>query len=273
MLQKPSMQDEARSSSACAANAAELNSAPGELAVAGLAKSFQKNSPVFEDVGFAIPRGQSVALIGANGAGKSTLLRSCLRLIEPDRGDIVLFGEDYAKAPRRRMLKARRQVGFIFQRHNLSPRLSALSNVIHGRLGHGGGPAYWLQALAPRWARHQAMHCLEQVKLPHVAMQRADELSGGQSQRVAIARALMQEPRLMIADEPVASLDPRAGEEVMELFVSLIRERRLTLLFTSHNLEHALKFADRVIGLHRGRVAVDEAAGALCAADLNFLYE
>ena len=243
-----------------------------DLVVEGLCKAFEPGRPVLDGIGFALARGEAVALIGANGTGKSTLLRCCLRLVEPDAGTVRLFDRDLSRLGRRALRRVRRDVGFVFQRHNLVPRLSALSNVVHGALGRVGGPRAWSQALAPKALRAEALDCLDRVGLADLALRRADRLSGGQSQRVAIARALMQRPRLVLADEPVASLDPRAGEEVMELFAGLLRREGLTLLFTAHNLDHALRYGDRVIGLHGGGLALDAPSESLAAADLRGLY-
>jgi phosphonate transport system ATP-binding protein len=241
--------------------AAALAQAPecarADLEVRGLVKRFGAQAPILDGVDLRVPHGQALALLGSNGAGKSTLLRCCLRLIEPDQGEIRVLGQDVRRLSRRGLRALRSRVGFVFQRHNLVARLSALSNVLHGAQSRRCGPRAWFQGLAPRALREEAMHCLELVGLPHMAAQRADRLSGGQSQRVAIARMLMQRPEFVIADEPVASLDPAAGQEVMQLLVRLLRERDLTLLFISHDLRHAVEFADRVIGLRAGRIEVD----------------
>lgn len=243
-----------------------------DVAVAGLEKGFG-GTRVLAGVSFSVPAGQAVALIGANGAGKSTLLRCCLRLIEPDAGAVRLLGRDVRGLDAAGLRALRGEVGFVFQRHNLVGRLSALSNVLHGALGRSGFARAWFQALAPAALREEAMACLARVGLADIAGRRADRLSGGQSQRVAIARALMQRPRMVFADEPVASLDPAAGEEVMALFLELIRSRGLTLLFTSHDLAHAVAFADRVIALRRGRIVLDAPAGELEVAQLRALYD
>ena len=243
-----------------------------DLAVAGLAKRFAATQ-VLEGVEFTVPAGQAVALIGANGAGKSTLLRCCLRLIEPDAGTIRLLGRDVRTLDAAGLRALRTEIGFVFQKHNLVGRLSALSNVLHGALGRAAFGRAWFQSLAPQDLRAEAMECLERVGLADIATRRADKLSGGQSQRVAIARALMQRPRLMFADEPVASLDPAAGEEVMALFLDLIRRQGLTLLFTSHDLAHAIAFADRVIALRAGRIVLDAPAATLDVAQLRALYD
>jgi len=243
-----------------------------ELVVRGLVKGFPARGPVLMGVDFALLHGQSVALIGANGTGKSTFLRCCLRLTEPDSGSVRLLDTELNGLGATALRRLRARVGFVFQRHNLVPRLSALSNVLHGAQARHAGPRYWLHGLAPQSMREAAMHCLDQVGLADLARQRADSLSGGQSQRVAIARMLMQEPELVFADEPVASLDPSAGEEVMELFIDLMRRRRTTLLFTSHNLAHTVTYADRIVGLRDGRVALDESAHRCDIDGLRHLY-
>jgi phosphonate transport system ATP-binding protein len=160
----------------------------------------------------------------------------------------------------------------VWQRHNLVPRLSVLSNVVHGAQNRIGGFRTWLQGFANHSIREEAYHYLEQVGLAHLAQQRVDQLSGGESQRVAIARALMQRPEMFMADEPVASLDPKVGEEVMELFVERIREKRATLLFVSHDLNHALRYGQRIIGLRNGRIELNAPVVDLDHATLRRLY-
>lgn len=243
------------------------------LAIDGLAKSFGGGKPVLNRVSLNVTRGEAVALIGANGSGKSTLLRCCLRLIEPDDGTIAILGAPITGLEGRGLRLLRARVGFVFQRHNLVPRLSALSNVVHGALALGSGPSAWGRFLAPRRLRRDAMDCLDRVGLAEIALRRADQLSGGQSQRVAIARVLMQRPAMILADEPVASLDPAAGEEVMRLFIDLIRRDSITLVFASHHLRHALDFADRVVGLRGGTVAVDRPTSGATLRELRGFFD
>ncbi len=250
----------------------EDDRAPCDLAVTGLRKSFGREKEVLRGISFSVHRREAVALIGSNGAGKSTALRCALRLIEPEAGTVTLFDEDMTTARHRPLRQMRAEVGFVFQKHNLVPRVSALTNVIHGNLGRSGGVRGWSQLFAPASLRDRAMDCLERVGLADHAMKRADHLSGGQSQRVAIARALMQRPKMIVADEPVASLDPVAGQEVMNLFRHLTREEGITLLFTSHNVAQALSHSDRVLALRQGEIVLNAPSATLSAEDLNRHY-
>ncbi|WP_244944424.1 phosphonate ABC transporter ATP-binding protein [Stutzerimonas kirkiae] len=244
------------------------------LRVSGLSKRFDgAAAPVWSDVSFDIPHGQRVAIIGGNGAGKSTLLRCCMRLIDADSG-IVYFGDQSVTGLRGNALsKARSRVGFIFQKHNLVSRLSVLTNVLHGGMAWARTPRMWFQGVAASEHRDYALHCLDQVKLGHLSKRQAGELSGGQSQRVAIARALMQKPSMIFADEPAASLDPQAGEDVMQVFSDLARDESLTLVFVTHHLEHALRYADRVLGLQDSRLSLDVPSNSLSAQQLRGMYE
>lgn len=245
--------------------------APVDLEVCGVSKRFG-TAQIIDNVSFSVKRGEAVALIGPNGAGKSTLMRLCLRLVEPDAGDIRIEGTLITTLKPVALRKARSRIGFVFQKHNLSPRLSVLSNVINGALGRAPGPRRWLHGFAPRAVREEAMHCLEQVGLAAFAARRADKLSGGQSQRVAIARMLMQRPHIICADEPVASLDPTAGAEVMDLFTDLICAHGYTLLFSSHHLGHARTYSDRILALKSGRMMIDTTPSSLSEADLMAIY-
>jgi phosphonate transport system ATP-binding protein len=246
---------------------------PADLWVRGLTKRFDAATPVLDGVAFQVKAGQRVALIGANGAGKSTLLRCCMHLIPPDGGEVRLFGTPLAGLDAQALRRLRAQVGFVFQKHNLVPRLSALSNVLHGALPRAPLAQAWFQGLAPAALRSEALACLDRVGLSHIALRRADKLSGGQSQRVAVARALMQRPRLIVADEPAASLDPVAGDEVMALFSGRVKDEGLTMVFTSHDLVHAVKYADRVIALQRGQIVLDALSHTVSVAELRSLYE
>lgn len=230
------------------------------MSVKGLSKRFKNGQQVIKGLDLDIASGRRVAIIGANGTGKSTLVRMLVRLVEPDDGRITVLQQDVRALDARALKQLRARVGFVFQRHNLVTRLSALSNVVHGVQSRMAGPKTWLQALAPKTVRDEAMHCLERVGLADRALSRVDQLSGGQSQRVAVARMLMQRPSVVIADEPDASLDPKSGEEVMAMLAALAGEERATLIFVSHRMEHAVTFSDRIVGLGGGRVMLDQAS-------------
>jgi phosphonate transport system ATP-binding protein len=242
------------------------------LAVLGLEKSYS-GAAVLQALSFQIAPGQSTALIGANGSGKSTLLKCLVRLEEPTAGHITMLDRDVRALGPRDLRAFRAQVGIVWQRHNLVPRLSALSNVIHGVQARMSGPRAWFQSLAPAAVRDEAMACLDRVGLADRATARVDSLSGGQQQRIAIARMLMQRPAFILADEPDASLDPQTGEEVMALLQSLVREKGLSLLMISHRIEHTLAFSDRILGLAEGRIALDQPTGLATAASLRHFFD
>lgn len=239
------------------------------------------STPVLDGVSFNLQQGQSLALIGSNGAGKSTLIKCLLGMEKITEGSIHLFGEEVHNLKGQKLRLIRSRVGVVFQKHNLVPRLSVLSNVIHGALGSNtqsrlsliSGMRLWSQATASERIRTQALECLRRVRLDDMADKRADQLSGGQSQRVAIARALMQNPDLIIADEPAASLDPISGTEIMELFKSLCRESSVSLLYSTHNTSHAIEYADRLIAMKDGQISLDEDTSILDVESLRREYE
>ena len=242
------------------------------LTVNELCKRFPDGTQALSDVSFEIEPGQGVMLIGSNGSGKSTLLHSILRLEDATSGNIYVGDVDTTKTRGKALRMIRCKVGMVFQQFHLISNLSAFHNVLQGSLGRSRGPHYWLPATAPEHERRKVMECLERVGLDHLAERRADALSGGQQQRVAIARMLMQEPELVLADEPVSSLDPRAGKEVLDLLWEIGRERRMTVLCTIHRLDLALEYAERVIGLKEGRLVLDLPAEKASEDELKRLY-
>jgi phosphonate transport system ATP-binding protein len=245
---------------------------PVDIEARNVGKRFGATA-IFAGVTFRLARGEAVALVGANGTGKSTLLRCLMGLIPVSEGQIRLLGQATRDVSSREMRALRARVGLVSQKHNLVPRLSVLSNVVHGLLGKHPGVRHWSHSLAPEASRFAAMQALEKVGLADFAHRRADRLSGGQSQRVAIARAIVSAPEVLFADEPCASLDPSAGEDVMQLFFRLVRDEDVTVVFTSHNIEHALRYGDRVLGLAGGRMKLDATAASLSPSDLRGLYD
>ena len=239
----------------------------------GLRKSYGKNLPVLKSIDLEIRTGERVALIGSNGSGKSTLLKCLIGLHETSGGTLSTLGEDFSHSiSARRRARVRQQTGFVFQKHCLVRRRSVLSNVIHGMYGEKGSWRAFSHTVAMETWRNKAIAALEEVNLAEKAMERADTLSGGQQQRVAIARALIKRPRLLIADEPAASLDPVSGKKVMDLFSTLCTHHDITLLFTSHDMEHALEYADRIIALKDGLILFDAQTQTITDAELNSVF-
>ncbi|MDA0962820.1 MAG: ATP-binding cassette domain-containing protein [Proteobacteria bacterium] len=240
------------------------------LQASGLHKSYPGGAKVLGGIDLDLHRGERVALIGANGSGKSTLLKCLLGLHDLSGGAVTSFGERFERAPSRaQRTRIRQKTGFVFQQHCLVRRRTVLCNVLHGLLGDPGSWRGFSHMTARADWRVRAMAALDDVGLADKAEARADALSGGQQQRVAIARALVRGPELILADEPVASLDPAAGRSVMELFSGLCLRRGITMVFTSHNMAHLADYADRVVALRGGRVLFDKPAAAVGEADLE----
>jgi len=243
------------------------------IEVSGLTKAYGQGEPVFSDIRLVVRPGERVALIGANGSGKSTLLKCIIGLHASSAGTVTALGETFVGHPSTAQgRRIRKKIGFVFQHHGLVKRLSVLSNVVHGMLGYPGSWRAAVQTLAPGEWREAAMQALDAVGLSDKALQRADALSGGQQQRVAIARALIRKPTLMIADEPAASLDPAAGRDVMDVFSNLVRNQGITLLFTSHDMEHAVAYSDRVIALKQGHIHFDKPGSDVTDATLAEVF-
>lgn len=243
------------------------------LAVHQLSKTYDNGTTALKNVSFTAQPGEGIVLLGSNGSGKSTLLRCIVGLETLSQGSIQVGSAAIETASPQQLRLLRRQIGIVFQRFNLVSSLSAFHNVLQGCLGRSKGPRYWFPATAPRLERERAMQCLERVNLAHLAQQRVDTLSGGQQQRVAIARMLMQDPSLLLVDEPVASLDPKSGREAMDLLWEIVRERQLTVVCTLHQLDLAKDYADRIIGLRNGEVQIDAPAHQLTDQELSWLYE
>ncbi|HYF07314.1 MAG TPA: phosphonate ABC transporter ATP-binding protein [Acetobacteraceae bacterium] len=228
-----------------------------------------------DGVSLAIPAGRMVGIIGRSGAGKSTLLRLVNRLVEPSAGTVRFDGRDVTALRGAALRDWRSDCAMIFQQFNLVQRLDVLTNVLIGRLNRRGG--FWkrLGALGMRFApeeRAMALALLERFGLLDQALQRADTLSGGQQQRVAICRALMQAPRLILADEPIASLDPANARAVMETLRGVNREQGLTVLVNLHDLGTAREYCTRIIAMQDGRVVFDDAPEALTGARVEAIY-
>jgi len=227
------------------------------LVVEHLTKVYERGHVVaLKDVSFEVQKGEFLVIIGLSGSGKSTLLRCINRLIEPTKGRIFIDGVEITKLSPRQMRKFRRKIGMIFQHFNLIKRATVMTNVLTGRLGYN--PTWrTLLGLFPRSDRELALKNLERVGLLEKAYVRADELSGGQQQRVGIARALMQQPELLLADEPVSALDPATSHSVMQYIEQMNREDGVTVLASLHFLSLARRYGTRIIALRDGELVFD----------------
>lgn len=213
----------------------------------------------------------AVAIIGPSGTGKSTLIRCVNKLIPPTGGNVYVSGENITVLTGRQLREARRKIGMVFQEFNLVERLSVMENILSGRLGYVSPWRAWLRKY-PKEDIQRAFELLEAIGLIDFAHQRADSLSGGQRQRVGIARAIMQEPHVLLADEPTSSLDPKTSVEIMELLVSLSEANAIPLIINIHDVELAKRFTSRVIGLSKGGVVYDGAPDELTNEHLKEIY-
>ncbi|MBI5667524.1 MAG: phosphonate ABC transporter ATP-binding protein [Chloroflexi bacterium] len=232
------------------------------LVIENLTKIYDNGFKALDRINLEIPEGQFVSIIGLSGSGKSTLLRCINRLIDPTEGRIVWRGVDITAATDDELRQIRRRIGMIFQQFNLVRRSSVITNVMSGRLGYVN-PMFSLVNYFPRAEKERALAALERVGIPEKAYVRASSLSGGQQQRVGIARALMQNPELMLADEPVASLDPATSHSVMKYLELLNKEDGITILCSLHFLSLARAYSDRVIALKDGRLEFDGLPGEI----------
>lgn len=232
--------------------------------VRNLTKAYGNNPPAIRDISLKFKRGEFVVLLGPSGVGKSTLLRCLNLLVRPTSGSVIVDGEDLSTLSGRELLRARRRIGMIFQEFNLVNRMSVLTNVLCGRLGTLG---FWraLTYSFPEEDHARAVKALARAGLedPEMYMRRADMLSGGQRQRVAIARALVQEPKLILADEPIASLDVIMRAQIMDLVADIAKRDGITVVMSLHQLDAARRYADRIIALAGGVVTFDGPPGDL----------
>ena len=241
------------------------------LEIRGLSKAYAPGRPVLHGIDLAVEGRGITAVIGPSGTGKSTLIRCINRLVEPSAGEIRLHGQDLAPLRGRALRLARRRIGMVFQEYNLVERLSVMENVLSGRLGYVPLWRAWLRRY-PEQDVARAFDLLDAVGLPEHATRRADALSGGQRQRVGIARALMQEPDLLLADEPTSSLDPKTSVEIMELIATLCGQAGIPVIVNIHNVPLAKRFARRIVGMAGGRIVFDGPPEALEEHHLVQIY-
>ena len=247
------------------------------LQVSGLVKSYegkrgtQEQDYALSGVDFTCGEGEFVTVIGPSGAGKSTFLRCINRLIEPTEGSVVFNGRDITHLRRNKLRGVRTQIAMIFQNYNLVYRLTAIQNVLHGRLGYKDAVAGSL-GLYTEAEKLRAFELLDEVGLGEFAYRRADQLSGGQKQRVGIARALIQDPRIILCDEPIASLDPKSSRAVMEHLRRVTRQHGITCIVNLHQVDMALEFSDRIVGLHAGEKVFEGTPAELTPQAIAAIY-
>ena len=241
------------------------------LKLDNLTKRYNTGDLALQGVDLTIPDGQVLALIGPSGAGKSTLIRCVNRLVEPTNGSAILNDVNLTKLSSRALRKARRKMGMIFQEYALVERLTVMENVLSGRLGYVG---FWRSYFRkfPKTDVKEAFRLLDRVGLLEMADKRADELSGGQRQRVGICRALIQDPDLLLVDEPTASLDPKTSRQIMRLINELCEERGLTAIINIHDVLLAQMFSQRIVGLALGKVVYDGSPDGLTPEVLTQIY-
>ena len=241
------------------------------LSIRDLTKEYVRGKPVLRGISLDFAGSGFTAIIGPSGTGKSTLIRCINRLVEPTAGSVIFENQDIVALPRRALRLARRQIGMVFQEYNLVERLTVMENLLSGRLGYVAPWKAWLRRF-PQSDIDDAFELLDVVGLAGFANQRADSLSGGQRQRVGIARAVMQRPRLLLADEPTSSLDPKTSVEIMTLLRDLGRAKNIPVIVNMHDVELAKRFADRVIGMSGGVVVYDGAPSGLPDTHLTSIY-
>ena len=241
------------------------------LEILDLHKRYPTGDAALKGVSLKLEAGSVLGLIGPSGAGKSTLIRCVNRLVEPTQGRILLNGQDLAHLSGSRLRTVRRGIGMIFQQHALVERLTVMENLLAGRLGYTGFWPSWFRRF-PAEDIQLAYHLLDRVGLTGMENKRADALSGGQRQRVGIARALMQRPRLLLVDEPTASLDPKTARQVMRLLLELCSENQLAAIVNIHDVLLATEFLPRIVGLRQGSMVYDGPAADVDHHVLTEIY-
>lgn len=237
-----------------------------------VSKIYNGETKALDNIKFSVEEGEFVSIIGPSGAGKSTLLRCINRLIDVTEGNIVYDGEDITKVKKKVLREVRTKTGMIFQHYNLVDRLSVLENVLHGTLGKKST----LKGMIGRYSEEEKMRAFEilsDLGLAEQAYKRCDELSGGQKQRVGIARAIMQQPKLILCDEPIASLDPKASKVIMDHLSSINKNKKITCIVNLHQVDVAINYSQRIIGVAGGKIVYDGPADKLDQETIHKIYQ
>lgn len=237
-----------------------------------VSKIYNNISKALDHVNFTIKEGEFVSIIGPSGAGKSTLLRCINRLVDTTGGSIVLDGQDITHVKGKELRSVRTKTGMIFQHYNLVDRLSVFENVLHGTLGQKSTICGMLGYYSED-EKKRAFQILDRLGLAEQAYKRCDELSGGQKQRVGIARAIMQQPKLLLCDEPIASLDPKSSKVIMDQLLDINQKMKITCLVNLHQVDVAMKYSERIIGVAKGQIVYDGPADLLTQEKIHEIYQ
>jgi phosphonate transport system ATP-binding protein len=240
------------------------------LKIDGLTKDYSADCRALDDVQITVGKGEFVSIIGPSGAGKSTLLRCINRMIEASEGNINFDGIDVIGVKKNDLRKLRTKIGMIFQHYNLVERLTVIENTLHGRLGYKS-TLQGVLGIYNREEKENAMKALEFLGLSEQVYKRCDQLSGGQKQRVGIARALIQEPKMILCDEPIASLDPNTSKIIMDHLKRICEQMGITCVVNLHQVNVAVKYSDRIIGIRAGKVVYDGSPN-LSIEDVQNIY-
>ena len=235
-------------------------------------KVYNNSTKALDDVSFSVEKGEFVSIIGPSGAGKSTILRCINRLIDATDGNIIYDGDDILSLGKRDLRRVRTKTGMIFQHYNLVDRLSVIENVLHGRLGQKSAISGMLGSYSET-EKEKAFSILNELGLAEQAYKRCDALSGGQKQRVGIARAIMQEPKLILCDEPIASLDPKASKTIMDHLSQINQKQKITCIVNLHQVEVAMKYSQRILGVTSGKIVFDGTPEELTKKKIHEIYQ
>ena len=242
------------------------------LSIKNVSKKYNNGTNALKNISFDVEKGEFISVIGPSGSGKSTLLRSINKMIDISQGSILFEDKNIESLKKTQIELVRREIGMIFQSYNLVERLTVIENVLHGRLGYKSIIAGILGIYSEE-EKKEAFSFLERVNMTKYAYQKCSELSGGQKQRVGIARAIMQKPKLLLCDEPIASLDPKTAENIMDYLKKIVTELKITCIVNLHQDDIAKKYSDRIIALNKGEKIFDDKAEKLTEKMVEFIYK
>jgi len=242
------------------------------LSIKNVSKKYNNGTNALKNISFDVEKGEFISVIGPSGSGKSTLLRSINKMIDISQGSILFEDKNIENLKKTQIELVRREIGMIFQSYNLVERLTVIENVLHGRLGYKSIIAGILGIYSEE-EKKEAFSFLERVNMTKYAYQKCSELSGGQKQRVGIARAIMQKPKLLLCDEPIASLDPKTAENIMDYLKKIVTELKITCIVNLHQVDIAKKYSDRIIALNKGEKIFDDKTEKLTEKMVEFIYK